>query len=223
MIPLVITGALVLTCAAIGLMAFSVKRALDGNRQFMRKLADALGLPLLRGERAKPGPGFLKIGPRTYFILDLWKDRELNIYHIIKGYGKMQTVNAALDVPVDISKEFRMSIVSAGGFGMGGLLPGVSLTSTGDAAFDTHFMLKSNDAEAAKRILTPELRTELANVWNTLDVRGAVSVREGRVHYEESGWIQNETQRRRILAIAELANRLAATISPAGSDAPEGR
>lgn len=216
MIPVVI-GACV--AGAAGFAALSFKRAADGNKRSMEKLAKALGLPLLRGEQAKPGKGLLKIGPRTYFILDLWHERELNLYHIIKGSGNMQQVSAALDVPVDVSKEFRMSLSSAGTSGTGSMLQGMALVCSGDAAFDTRFNVKSNEADLVQRILTPELRESFANTWNAFDVRGTMSVREGRVHYEESGWILTEAQRRRFAAVAGLANQLAAAISPVAPQA----
>lgn len=198
---------------AAGIVAFLVKRAIDGNKSSMKKLAKALGLPLSQGERAKPGRGLLAIGPRTYFILDLWKDRELNIYHIVKGSGKAQAVYAALDVPVEVSKEFKMSFSSAGGYG-GNMLQGVSLVSSGDDTFDARFTVKCSDTETAKSMLTSELRELFIKAWNGQDVRGSLSVRDGRVHYEEAGWIQSESQRRRFVAMAELGNRLADAIAP---------
>jgi hypothetical protein len=217
MIQQAVTGIVLAIAAASAFGAVTVKRKIDGNKASMAKLAGKLGLPLLRGERARPGRGLLKIGPKTYFILDLWKERELNIYHIVKGTGDMQTVAAALDVPVDGSKEFRLSISSAGGFGANSLLQGVTLVLSDNEAFDARIVVKASDADTAKGILTPELCDLILRVWNTCDVRGAVSVREGRVHYEEPGWIQTEAQRRRFIAMAEVCNRLATELSPSAT------
>jgi hypothetical protein len=211
-IPVAI-GIVAVILGAAGFVAFSVKHALEGNRNSMQKLAKSLGLPLMRGERARPGRGLFKIGPWTYFILDLWNSRELNVYHIVKGSGKSQVVYAALDVPVEVSKEFKLSFSSNGSFGSIGALQGVSLVSSGDETFDASFIVKCSDANTAKRILSPELRELLKKAWTGFDVRGSLSVREGRVHYEESGWIQSESQRRRFVVMAELSNRLADAIT----------
>lgn len=215
MIQPAVTGIVLAIAAASAFGAVTVKRTRDGNKASMAKLAGKLGLPLLRGERARPGRGLLKIGPWTYFILDLWKERELNIYHIVKGTGDVQTVSAALDVPVEVSKEFRLSITSAGNFGVNTMLQGASLVLSGNEEFDARLVVKSTEAETAANVLTQELCELILKVWNTFDVRGAISVREGRVHYEEPGWIQTAAQRRRFVAMAEVCNRLATALSPA--------
>jgi hypothetical protein len=211
---LVICVLVALICAALA-AAFLARKAVEGNKGAMEKLARAFGLPLMRGERARPGRGMFNIGPWTYFILDLWNGRELNVYQIVKGAGKAQVVYAALDVPVDYSKEFRLSFFSGGGYGSSGVLQGVSLVSSGDEAFDTRIMIKTSDESVVRRILTPELRAAILRIWNDFDVRGALSIRDGRIHYEENGWIQSDAQRKRFVAVASVANRLADALSPA--------
>lgn len=190
----------------VGLMAREVYKTIGSKNRAMAHLAEDLGLPLMGAASAVNG--------NTPFILDLWRGRELNIYHIVKGSGKTHSASVALDVPVAADPDYRFSLTAVGWMTQTGLQLGQKPVGTGDDAFDKQFAVKSSMPEITTRILSETLRKSIAEAWDIHDVRGVLSIKDGRVHYEEPGWLRTDVQRRRLAGMAALCNALAEAIEP---------
>jgi|GEM_PF-2747594 len=199
----------------------NMKKTVGRRTTAMKKLATELGLTTQGG-----GPMFAQIRwlrwiKKPLFILDSWHGKELSIYHFSKGSGKNKTSYAALDVPLDKTPdpkdEFKMSISAVGWMSHIGVALGRKPMETGDETFDKQFIIKSNRPEIATAILLPELRTKLTAIWDENAAKGVINIHEGRVHYEESGYIRTDAHVRRFCAIAALCHELANTVDAARS------
>lgn len=211
---LFIVLALLAAAAAIALVKFLRLRA--GNRDAaMKKLADRLSLPLLGTD-----------SPTGNFILDVWKGRELNIQNIAHASGGKKVYYAAIDVPVKAARELKLSFTSVGWMTQAGFQLGQRPVSTGDEAFDHQFIVKGSDPALASAVMSDAMRAKFRAAWDGHDVRGVLSLRDGRIHYEEPGRLKGEPMLRRFAALAELCNALAEEIDrvapPEPEKAPEG-
>jgi len=208
----------VFTLASFSLLVFSVARIVGNSRRAMRKLAESLGVPLQGGERLFPrvhGFGWIR---KSFFILDVWRGRELHIYFTSKGQGRHKQVWTSVDVPLigdAVGARLvltRIGWMSAAGLGLGG-----RLAATGDEVFDKLFAIKCADEGLVRRAFTPELRALISSVWDEKDVSGVVHVCDGRVHYEEPGAVATASSRRRIEAVAGVCNALAVAVEAASA------
>ncbi|HNX03997.1 MAG TPA: hypothetical protein PKI32_00760 [Opitutales bacterium] len=191
-----------LLAALFAAALFKVIRNVGGKADSaMKKLADKLALPVL-------GAG----SPGGLFILDVWKGRELNIQNIPHQSGDKKVFYAAIDIPVQASKELKLSFTSVGWMTQAGIQLGQKPLSTGDESFDRQFIVKGSDPGLAAKVMTEGMRKRFREVWDERDVRGVLSLREGRIHYEEPGRLRSDIQIRRFEALAGLCSELAAEI-----------
>lgn len=200
---------------AAGIVIVLLMNPSKGDRA-MARLAMMLGMPWMGGQRIPPEKGLFSFRHKPVFILDVWHGRELNIYHFTRGAERMRTAWVALDVPVKVSPELRMSFTAVGWITQASLQPGLKSVQTGDASFDNRFSVRSSDADLALSVLSPALRESFVRSWSGHDVRGVLSVREGRIHYEEAGPLTSGLPLRRMVAMVALCHALAESLDKAG-------
>jgi hypothetical protein len=201
--PLILLSILAFVCVA-GLVALVLKRTVCDKTRGIAKLARELGLPLMGSEK-----GFFGIERGQVFILDVWNGRELNIHHVSRDNGRTHNVSAVLDVPVGVPTSLRMSFTATGWLTQAALLQGLEPVAMGDEAFDRAIAVRSSNAAVARTAMTPELRAVFVRTWSSNDVRDSLSIRDGRIHYEEPGPIKTAAQRNRFIAMASLCHDLA--------------
>jgi hypothetical protein len=187
-----------------------VRNLAVGADSSMKKLAAKLGLPTL-GAGTEGG----------LFLLDVWKGRELNIQNIARVSGDKKTFSAALDIPVKALRSIRLTVTGVGWMTQAGIQLGQKPLATGDAAFDKQFVVKGSDPDLAAKLMDVEMREAFRKVWDERDVRGVLSLRDGRLHYEEPGKLRTDVQVRRFADLAALCNALAERIDRLAPPEPE--
>lgn len=77
----------------------------------------------------------------------------------------------------------------------------------GNKDFDLKFLIKCDNPEYAKRILTPELCNEIAKKERVL--YGSITIQNQEVHYIEPGLLVNEQDVDRLMRLIELCRLIA--------------
>jgi hypothetical protein len=210
---LLTTVAIVVVIALVIVAVY--KRLGDKSRQ-LAQLAEKLGLPVMNDERGPFG------GHRAMaFILDVWRGREVNIHHIVRMVGRTQTYSAAIDMPVKVSPELRMTFTSKNVLTQAAMQPGLEAVATGEAEFDNSIYVKSSDTALAKTLINPALAALFVRTWAAYEVGETLSVREGRIHYEEPSWIDSAEMRDRFAAIVSVSHDLAEALDKAAGAQPQ--
>jgi hypothetical protein len=181
-----------------------------GADSSMKDLAAKLGLPTL-GAGTEGG----------LFLLDVWKGRELNVQNIARTSGDRKVFFAALDIPVKALRSIRLTVTGVGWMTQAGIQLGQKPLATGDEAFDKQFIVKGSDPDLAAKLMDAEMREAFRKVWDERDVRGVLSLRDGRLHYEEPGKLRTSVQVRRFADLAELCHALAEKIDRMAPPEPE--
>jgi len=202
----------------VALLVVAIHKRTGDKSRGLAKLAAKLGLPVMNGER-----GFFGEHLQMAFILDVWRGREVNIHHIVRTSTKSrtQTYSAAIEMPVKVPADLRMTFTSKNILTQAVLQPGLEQVATGDADFDNFFYVKSTDANVAKSLMNPALSSSFVKTWAENGVCETLSVREGRIHYEEPGRINSSDMRNRFAAMVDLCRDLAEALEKTAQPAPE--
>jgi hypothetical protein len=203
------------------LLVIAIQKRLGDKSKELAKLAKDLGLPLMNDRRGIFG-NHLELA----FILDVWRGREVNIHHIVRVAGNAQTYSVAIDMPVKVSPELRMTFTSKNVLTQAALQPGLEQVATGNVDFDNYFYVKSTDANVAKAVMNQVLCAQFIKTWAEFGIGETLSVREGRIHYEEQGWMKSAETRRRFAAMVAVCHDLAESldkVAPAAAPAPEAK
>jgi hypothetical protein len=204
--PLVLLSVLAVVCAA-GIAMWILKLTVCRKSRGMAKLAKELGLPLMGSEK-----NLLGIERGQVFILDIWRGRELNIHHVVREAGGRESVSSALEVPVNVPADLKMNFTATGWLTQAALAQGLDSVRTGNENFDRLISMRATDVAVARAALSPQMCALFVKTWIGCDVRDSLSVREGRIHYEEPGLIHTAAKRRRFAAMAALCHDLATAL-----------
>lgn len=84
---------------------------------------------------------------------------------------------------------------------------GVDDIEIGNPEFDSKFLIKCDNPNRVKNLLTPELTALLLK--RERQIRGTIIVQHQEVHYQESGVLLNKNDLKRILKLIELCRLIA--------------
>jgi hypothetical protein len=168
--------ALVFVVGCVGL-ALVVRQLARANARDRQRMADALGLTVVRDGRQEAGRDPVRdAGHRWQQLLldgallgraaEVWTRRWRYARGVGDSGGNNQVVLALVltrESPVRLLVESR----TLGGL-HGALLGGWDEVATGDAAFDRTFRVTATDAALARAVLSAEVRTVLSAAWSSI-------------------------------------------------------
>lgn len=193
--------------AAVLILLIRVTKGIGKTRLMMEKLAAKLDLVVTGGEPLHPDKRWLSFLKTPTHVEGQRNGRNVRIYSVTRGSGKSKQTFAVLDVRLSKTVAFEVNLATRNW--ATGLCFWKKPVKTDDPLFDQQFILTGNKPEIAAAILLPELRKAQSTLWHTHNCKGSITISGNVVHYEERGFIDNDKQVLRFIALADFCIALA--------------
>jgi Protein of unknown function (DUF3137) len=221
---LVIAVVVVADAAIFGLVFFIFLQQLTKARAHLQRLADALNFSVIPDRR-----GF---GPVQFLptIEGRRAGRDVRMFSYLLPFkyveGKRVTVRtlrprkknkarAAVEVGFEGNANFILEIYPLAPALRFLVERALQTVSTDDPGFDRVFLVKSNNPELARRVLTPEICAWLDEHRKGWRRAVQLTIRDGCVRYSERGFFSRAEQGERFAAMIDFLAALAARVGTA--------
>jgi hypothetical protein len=160
------------------------------------------GLKTFGGELSFPKVGFLRRLVNQVVIHDFYKGRELDV----RSSGSRAPV---MQIELRLERLAKFSIKLRTRDFVTKLFFLAKEFKSGDPEFDALFFQSGNAPKLAGRILLPELRARIAEVWKRENCVGFITIENSRVRYWEPGNMKSEDDARRMETLVQLMSDIA--------------
>jgi hypothetical protein len=135
-----------------------------------------------------------------------YKGLEMQMYNIVRGSGKSQAVYVAVDIQIGNSSSHTLSIFNENFFRKFGKMIGIQKDiEINDPEFDGLFIVRSDNAEFAKTILSDLVLKNKLIEEKRLFHNGVLKFEHGILHYEDLNKLYNKKEVDKMEARVKLA------------------
>ena len=192
--PVFFVGILVLVFG--GAVVLSRRQCAKARRN-LAALAGALGLQL------HEKPPVLGLFPLVPTVDGRYRERPIRFYTFTTGSGKQRQTWQAVGLACENRHGLSLGLVTQGFLLTLATRLGAQDLQVGDAAFDSRFIVRSNDAEFIRAALLPEVRAALLGAWSPRAMGAHLKLEGGEVVYAERGSFADAGMVERMKALLE--------------------
>jgi hypothetical protein len=195
-------------CVLVSMIVFSILSTISGRmisarNEWMRGLAAKLGgLKTEGGAPSYPKIKWLRRMVTPIVIHDFFEGREL----FIRVVGSR---SLSLQIEIRLNRLAKFSIKMQLRDFAAKFQFFRKRIETGDAAFDEKFRLSGNVPKLTRRLMAPELRAKIVDLWQTQRMTGVLLVGNSQIRYYEFG-MRDGSDSGRVEAITRLLSAIAA-------------
>lgn len=182
------------------------------SRSQYELLSSELDAPLQGGDPYLPQFPILNLVKRPKYIEGDWRGRHLHIHNFSRGSGDNRSTYHAIKLSVQQqNSNLTFKLGAEGFFSKIGKTFGMQDIQTGDPEFDQAFVVKSNDETFIHSAFLPEIRAQFLAIGQQFKF-GSLELSRKNLNYNHRGYLNQEQDRQRAVALVRAMADLAAAI-----------